>query len=150
MQALLENQLFVYAVMAVLVFALTQGLKWALVKPWTSKIKNEKARKAVNTVIYFFPYFIGIALEFAYSVWIMNTEPNMLIGAINGGAAHSVYSLFEHLYNLAKGKKTKVVEQEEKSELEKAIDELVMSAVEDNKVDENDKPALKAFLDKVK
>lgn len=148
MQALLENQVFVYATMAILVFAITQGLKWAFVKPWTKKIKNEKIKKGINTIIYFFPYFVGIALEFAYSVWLMQVEPNMLMGAINGGAAHSVYSLYEHLYGLATGKKAK--NGENKSDFEKAVEQLVMGVVEDNKVDGNDCPKLKAFMDKVK
>ena len=149
MQALLENQLAMYAIMAILVFALTQGLKWVLVKPWTKKIKNEKIKKGINTIIYFFPYFVGIGLEFAYSVLLMKTAPNMLMGAINGGAAHSVYSLYEHLYSLhknGKGKSSTVG----KSEVELAIENFVFSTVEDGKVDKDDSPKLSAFLEKVK
>lgn len=149
MQAILTNQVVVYAVMAILVFAITQGLKWVLVKPWTRKIKNEKVKKGINTIIYFFPYFVGIGLEFAYSVFLIKTEPNMLIGAINGGAAHSVYSLFEHLESLAKTGKGKSVANG-KSEEELAVERLVFGVIQDNKVDKADAPKLKEFLDKVK
>ena len=74
MKALLENQVVVYAVMAALIFGLTQGLKWLFIKPFTNKIKNEKARKAVNTTIYFIPYALGILFEFVYAVLLVHSE----------------------------------------------------------------------------
>ena len=57
MQALLADQVFVYSAMAILSFAITQGLKWAFVKPWTNKLKDgteshERIRKAINSVIF--------------------------------------------------------------------------------------------------
>ena len=68
MQALFNRQVLVLGLMVFLTFALTQGLKWASVKPWTNKLKNERARKAINTVIFFFPYAISLAIEFVFAI----------------------------------------------------------------------------------
>ena len=149
MQAILANQWVIYAIMAILVFALTQGLKWVLVKPWTRKIKNEKVRKGINTIIYFFPYVVGIGLEIAFCCFVTKQNPNLFMGAVNGGAAHSVHALKEHLISLYKDGNGKSI-ADGKSDYELAVEQLVMGVVEDNKVDGNDCPKLKAFMDKVK
>lgn len=140
MQALLDNQVFVLCAMAVLTFALTQGLKWVCVKPWTNKLKSDRARKAINTVIFFFPYAIALGLEFFVTL-LTKGEFNALVGLIVGGGSHSVYGLFEMIYGIATGK-IKIKKEE--------VKELIQTVTEDGKVDGNDHPALKAFLDKVK
>lgn len=149
MQALLENQVLVYLIMAILSFAITQGLKWAFVKPWTNKISNQKVKKAINTIIFFFPYAVGITLEILVSVYITHTTPDLLIGAINGGAGHSVFSLYERGFDIVKGLFTKK-NSHAKTDEEKAVEELVFGATEDGKIDKEDSPKLKEFLEKVK
>lgn len=147
MQALLDNQVLVLCLMAVLTFALTQGLKWVGVKHWTNKLKNDRARKAINTVIFFFPYAIALGLELLLTI-ITKGEFNALVGLIVGGGSHSVYGLFEMIYGVATGKiKVKKVAQTAE---EKAVEDFVFAIAEDGKVDSNDHPALQAFLNKVK
>ena len=147
MQALLENKVLVLCAMAVLPFALTQGLKWVGVKHWTNKLKNDRARKAINTVIFFFPYAIALGLEFLLTL-ITKGEFNALVGLIVGGGSHSVYGLFEMIYGVATGKiKVKKVAQTAE---EKAVEDFVYEITKDDKIDGNDHPALQAFLNKVK
>jgi hypothetical protein len=135
--------------MAVAIFALTQGLKWILVKPWTNKISNETVKKSINTVIFFFPYAVGITLEILVSVYITHKTPDLFIGAINGGAGHSVFHLYERCFDIVKGLFSKK-KSHAKTDEEKAVEELVFGIVEDNKVDKTDHTALEAFLKKVK
>lgn len=147
MQALLDNQVLVLSLMAVLTFGLTQGLKWVCVKPWTNKLKNERARKAINTVIFFFPYAVALALEFIFAL-VTKGEFNALVGLIVGGGSHSVYGFFEMIYGVITGKiKIKRVATTDE---EKAVEDFVFDISKDGKIDGNDNPALKAFLDKVK
>lgn len=147
MQALLENKVLVLCAMAVLTFALTQGLKWVGVKHWTNKLKNDRARKAINTVIFFFPYAIALGLEFLLTL-ITKGEFNALVGLIVGGGSHSVYGLFEMIYGVATGNiKVKKVAQTAE---EKAVEDFVYEITKDDKIDGNDHPALQAFLNKVK
>jgi hypothetical protein len=148
MQALLGNRVLVLCFMAFLTFALTQGLKWVCVKPWTNKLKSERARKAINTVIFFFPYAIALGVEFIYATFVLKGEPNALVGLIVGGGSHSVYGFFEMIYGVVTGKiKVKRVAQTAE---EKAVEDFVFSVAGDGKIDESDTPALKAFLEKIK
>lgn len=150
MQALLQNKVLMYFIMAVLIFGLTQGLKWAFVKPFTNKIKNEKARKAVNTVIYFIPYGLGILFEFIYAVLLVHTDFSIVMGIIHGTAGIACYGVFERVYSLITGKSSNIKNPYEATDAGRAVKELMESVAEDGKVNEDDYPALKAFLDKVK
>ena len=142
MQALLDNQVLVLCCMAFVTFALTQGLKWVFVKPWTNKLKNDRARKAINTVIFFFPYFVALGLEFIFAL-ITKGEFNALVGLIVGGGSHSVYGIFEMIYGVATGK---IKISKDKSNKEVLRDFVAQNAENDS----NDHPALDAFLEKVK
>lgn len=150
MQALLGNQVLVYAVMAVLIFGLTQGLKWAFIKPFTNEIKNKKVRKAVNTTIYFIPYALGILFEFVYSVMLMHGQFNIVMGIIHGTSGIACYGVFERIYSFITGKSSNLENPYETTEVGRAVQELMISVSEDGKFDKNDHPALTAFLDKVK
>lgn len=148
MKDLLNNEIFIYSAMAILVFGITQGLKWAFIKPWTRKLNNERARKTINTTIYFLPYIVGIGLEILYATYVAKTEPNLFVGALGGGAGHSVFALYERIYAVITGDKSKA--SIAKSEDEKAVEAVVLSIVEDNKIDKSDKSKLQVFLEKVK
>lgn len=138
MKAILDNQIFVYFFMAIFVFAITQGMKWVLVKPWTNKLENERLRKAINSIIFFFPYFVAIAMEFAFSV-IVKVEFNAWVGLVIGGGSHSVYGIFEMIYGIATGK-IKI----DKNESNK---EIIEEFIEKNKEEHT---ALDAFWNKIK
>ena len=153
MQELLADQVFVYSIMAILSFAITQGLKWAFVKPWTNKLKDgteshERIRKAINSVIFLFPYAVGIALEILLSIYT-KTTPNLLIGALNGGAGHSVYALYERLWAVATGKSDKKQSHAQTDE-EKAAEDMVYGITEDNKINSDDCSKVTEFWNKVK
>lgn len=150
MQVFLENQVFVYIVMAVLIFSLTQGLKWLFVKPWTNNITNEKVRKAVNTTIYFIPYALGVTFEFVYSVMLMHGQFSLVMGIIHGTSGIACYGLFERFYAFFTGKSSNLKNPYENTEVGRAVKELMDSVSVDGKIDKNDHPALKAFLEKVK
>lgn len=150
MQALLDNQVFIYCAMAILIFSLTQLLKWTFVKPFTNKIKNEKVRKAVNTSIYFIPYALGVLFEFAYSVMIMHGEFSIVMGIIHGTSGIACYGVFERIYSFVTGKSSNLKNPYETTEIGRSVKEMMDEITTDGKIDANDKPALKAFLDKVK
>lgn len=150
MQELLADQVFVYSIMAILSFAITQGLKWAFVKPWTNKLKgkHERIRKAINSVIFLFPYAVGIALEVLLSIYT-KTTPNLFIGALNGGAGHSVYACFERVWAIANGKSDEKKSYAQTDE-EKAAENMIYGITEDNKVDASDCSKVAEFWNKVK
>ena len=148
MKDLLNNEIFIYSAMAILVFGITQGLKWAFIKPWTRKLDNERVRKTINTTIYFLPYIVGIGLEILYATYVAKAEPNLIVGALGGGAGHSVFALYERIYAVITGDKSKA--SLAKSADEKAVEDVVLSIVEDNKIDKSDKSKLQVFLEKVK
>ena len=150
MQWILQNEIVVYCIMAVLIFGITQGLKWAFVKPWTNKIKNERVRKAVNTTIYFIPYALGILFELVYSVMLLHGEFNWFMGLIHGTSGIACYGIYERGYAIITGKSKKVDNPYEDTEEGIAVKQLVDSIILDGKVDEQDKDALKSFWDKVK
>jgi hypothetical protein len=139
-----------YVLMAILIFGLTQGLKWAFIKPFTNKIKNKKARKAVNTTIYFIPYALGILFELVYAVFLVHTDFSFVMGIIHGTSGIACYGVFERVYSFFTGKSSIIENPYETTEVGKAVKNLMDSVSEDGKVDEKDYPALTAFLDKVK
>lgn len=150
MLAIFENQVFVYVSMAILIFGLTQGLKWAFIKPFTNKIENKRLRKAVNTTIYLIPYLIGILFEFVYSVMIMHGQFNAVMGIVHGTSGIACYGVFERIYAFVTGKSSTLENPYEITDEGRAVKELMQSISEDGKFDENDHPALTAFLQKIK
>lgn len=144
MENLLNNSAFVCILMAVMTFGVTQGLKWAFVKPWTNKLKNERARKSVNTVIFLFPYAVGILLEYLFATFVTHTTPDLFVGAVSGGAGHSVFALYERIYNIATGRSTAKLDESN------AAEKFIADVIADGKINGDDKPALQEFLNKVK
>ena len=150
MQELLNNTVFVYGAMSVIIFAVTQGLKWAFIKPWTNKIPNERARKAVNTTIYLIPYALGILFEYLYGVMLMQGEFNAVMGIIHGTSGIACYGVFERLYAVFTGKSTSLGNPFGDAATAQAAKECAYAVVEDGKVNADDLPALAAFYKKVK
>lgn len=150
MQAILENQVVVYVVMAALIFGLTQGLKWLFIKPFTNKIKNEKVRKAVNTTIYFIPYALGILFEFVYAVLLVHSEFSVVMGIIHGTSGIACYGVFERIYSLCTGKSSNIANPYTDTDVGRAVKELMDSVAEDGEVNKDDFPKLKEFLEKVR
>ena len=148
MQALVTSRVFVLFVMALLTFGITQGLKWLFVKKWTNKLENPRLRKAINSVIFFFPYFVAYGIEFAYTTFVTSGEPNALIALVVGGGGHSVYGFFELIYGIFTGEIK--VKKHATTDEEKTVEDFVHAVAEDGKIDANDSPALNAFIEMVK
>lgn len=150
MQEFLQNETVVYSIIAVLIFGLTQGIKWACVKPFTGKIRDERLRKSINTTIYLIPFALGMLFEYLYGVLLMKGAFDPLIGIIHGSSGIAVFGAFERAYAVITGDKVKIENPYETTEEGKAVKELADAVVKDGKVDKNDKDAIKEFWNKVK
>ena len=144
---LLNNEYFVWGAMAVIIFAVTQGLKWLLVKPYTNKL-NKKAKNIVNSVILLIAFGCAVGVEFLYASLYLKTGINLARAVSGWGGASLVYDLFERI--MKHFNKESVVENPYKTESGKAVAELVEEVSSDGKVDENDKHAVADFWNKVK
>ena len=140
MQEILHNEYFIMAVMAIIVFALTQVLKLPI-KYFTKKIKDEVVRKRTNATILLIPFLVGVAVEFFYSGFITYQDFSVINGLGYGFSGISLYSIIERFFGVKNPYKT-----------DEGIEVLeTMSTIcADQKVDEKDANAVKEFWKKVK
>lgn len=96
---LLNNETFVWGIMAVIVFLLTNVIKIPI-KHFTKRIKDEQKRRAVNSVILIFPFLLGLALDFAYSTFYLHTSFSILTGLGYGTAGISLYGVIERFFKV--------------------------------------------------
>lgn len=144
LNTLLHNDYFVWCVMAVIIFGITQLLKLPI-KHFTKKIANERKRKIANATILLIPFAIGILLNFFYSIFYLKEvfETMTIIKGLGyGSAGISLYGVIERFFKVK-------VNNPYDTEEGKAVTELVDSVVEDGKIDSQDKSAVQDFLDKV-
>lgn len=141
---LLHNNYFIWCVMAVIIFAVTQLIKLPI-KHFTNKIKNERKRKIVNATILLIPFALGVLLDFLYAYYILKdpTAFTVITGLGYGTAGISLYGVIERFF------KVKIANPYDTTE-GKAVTELVDDITADGKVDSNDSSAVQDFLDKIK
>lgn len=139
---LLASEYFVWCVMAVIIFALTQLLKLPI-KYFTKKIKNERLRRIVNATILLIPFALGVLADFLYSTYYLHSAFTVITGLGYGTAGISLYGAVERFFKV----KTKDPYDSEEG---KAVKELVGEISKDGKVDDKDRHAVKDFWDKVK
>lgn len=145
---LLDDKVFVGGAVAVIIFGLTQLLKLPI-KALTNKIKNERARRMTNIVIYFIPFALGVLAEYLYVTFYLSTDflvdwqGNLITGLSYGTGSLSLYALIERFFNV------KVSNPYTETEDGKAVAELVDNVVADGKVDSTDKDAIEEFWEKV-
>ena len=139
MAELLKNEYFMGVVMSVIVFAFTQLLKMPI-KALTSKIENERTRKIVNGTILLIPFILGVLFEFLLTTLVFHEPFTVIQGLTYGTGGISLYGVVERFFKVKNPYDTEEGE---------AVMELVEKVTEDGKVDENDKTALKEFLDLV-
>lgn len=139
---LLASENFVWCVMAVIIFALTQLLKLPI-KYFTKKIKNERLRRIVNATILLIPFALGVLADFLYSTYYLHSAFTVITGLGYGTAGISLYGVVERFFKV----KTKDPYDSEEG---KAVKELVGEVSKDGKVDGEDKHAVKDFWYKVK
>ena len=142
MLELLNNVYFVSCGMAVIVFLVTQVLKMPI-KHFTSKIKNERARKLVNATILLIPFALGVLFDYLYSTYISHTAFSVIAGLGYGTAGISFYNIIERTFKVK-------VENPYETEEGKAVIGFVDAVTEDGKIDAEDEDRVKNFLKKVK
>lgn len=142
MSELLRNSEFVWAVMAILIFAITFAFKYPY-KKLTKKIKDEGKRKLANKAIVLFAFAISFALNFAYCHYfgVIFTIQDSLRNGLSAIALHSALEIksngkVENVFNTVEGnqitdmatdyveKKTKTEKKGKENKPETAIDEF--------------------------
>lgn len=134
---LLSNEYFVWCAMAVIIFLVTQVLKLPI-KALTKKIKNERVRRGVNSIILLIPFGLGVLAEFLYNTYYLHTVFTVITGLGYGTAGISLYGIVERFFKVK-------VENPYDSEEGQAVLELVENVQEDGKVDGKDISAVDEF-----
>lgn len=128
---------------AVFTFFVTQLLKLPI-KKWTSAIKDENTRKAVNAVILLLPFIFGCLYEFLYARCYLHETFNLVRGLQFGMSGISTYAIVERFLK----KKTNIDSVNVYTETEdgKAVADLVKEVTADGKIDKDDISAVEKFL----
>lgn len=142
MDEILHNMTYVYIAMAIIIFLLTNVLKLPI-KVVTGKIKNEKIRKRVNTIIYLIPFALGIGFDILYSTYYLNEAYSIIRGLGYGTASITAYHGFEQNFKIKTNNPYETGEG-------KAVVELVETITADGKIDKEDISAVQNFWDAVK
>lgn len=130
---------------SVFTFFVTQLLKLPI-KKWTSAIKDENTRKAVNAVILLLPFIFGCLYEFLYAHCYLHETFDLVRGLQFGMSGISVYAVVERFLK----KKTNIESTNTYTETDegKAVVDLVKEVTADGKIDQNDISAVEKFLDR--
>lgn len=147
MAELLNNETFVWGVMSIIAFLITQGLKWLCVKPFTKNL-NQRTKALINSVILIISFGAVVLCEFLYSHFWLKSAMDLNRALIGWGGASGVYAVFERIIKIIKGEDVQL-ENPFKTEEGKATTDLVKDVVADGKVDKKDKEIAQDFLDKL-
>lgn len=139
--SLLHNSYFVWCVMAVIIFLVTQVIKLPI-KHFTNKISNERKRKIANATILLIPFAVGVALDFLYSTYYLHQAFSIITGLGYGTAGISLYGVIERFF------KVKIKNPYDSAE-GKVVAELVDEITKDGAINSSDNTAVQQFLDKV-
>ena len=134
---LLNNDNFVWGAMTIVVLCLSQLLKLPI-KVFTSKIADEKVRKAVNTTIMLIPIALGILCDFAYCTYYLGVTFSLVEGVKIGASANVLYGVLERLIW------GKTSESTDKTR------DFADDILEDGKVDKTDLTAVERFYNQGK
>ena len=150
---LLSNEAIRWAVMAILIFAITFLFKYPYKKLLTDRIKDEKKRKLANKAIVLFTLALGIGLEFAWCYWQGYTFTVMEFGdgLRHGLSAIALYSALElktegAIENPFGNEASQEVIQEATSLIENT---QIKSKTKTTKKDNKEKTAHEKFMDLV-
>lgn len=99
-----DNYGWIYAVMSVVLSLLTEGIKLPI-KKLTSKIKNEKARKATNKVIILIGFGMAFLIDYLCSLWFpayvdFSSVRSVMVGCFS----NTLYALLEGLITTSQAK----------------------------------------------
>lgn len=127
---ILNNELFICAAMAVIIFLFTQLLKLPI-KHLTVKIQNERTRKIANATILLIPFVLGVLLEFLYKTYVLHVGFSVLTGLGYGAGGVSLYGVIERFFKIK-------IENPYESEEGEAVLEIVSDATSDGKLTAED------------
>ena len=147
MAELLNNQKIVLVAMGIVAFLVTQGLKWACVKPFTKNL-NTRAKTIVNSVILLIAFGSAVLCEFLYSHFWLHTAMDLTRASYGWGYASGVYGVVEMIIKFIKGDNAKLDNPYE-TEIGKQTTELVGNITKDGKVDKSDAQSIKDFANKL-
>lgn len=134
---LLNNEIFVWGAMAVIIFAFTQFLKLPI-KHFTSKIGSKRGKKLANASILVLAFGVAVLLDFLFAYFYLKEGVDLLRALRNWTGSSAVYSLIERFFGVK-------VENPMETEEGKAVVDMATEACADNKLDKNDKGAVKEF-----
>lgn len=139
---LLSNEYFLFCVMAVVIFCLTQLLKWPI-KAATKHIIDEKTRSLVNLVILIIPFGLGLIAEWLFDGLYLHNNFSGIAGLQYGSASLLVYTIFEKIAQKT-GIEIKIDNPLDTDE-GKVVQELVKKVQEDGTIDKSDLSAVAEF-----
>ena len=147
MAELLNNQIYVLIAMGIVAFLVTQGLKWAFVKPFTKNL-NTRAKTIANSVILLIAFGSAVLCEFLYSHFWLNTTIDLTRASYGWGYASGVYGFVEMIIKFIKGENVKL-ENPYTTEIGKQTTELVGNITKDGKINKKDSQSIKDFANKL-
>lgn len=143
----LNNQKVILIIMGIISFLVTQGLKWAFVKPFTKNL-NTRSKTIINSIILLIAFGSAVLCEFLYSHFWLHTAIDLARASYGWGYASGVYGFVEMAIKFIKGEKV-TLENPYKSEEGKEASKLVADIVKDGKVDKSDTQSMKDFVSKL-
>lgn len=145
MAELLNNETYVLIAMGIVAFLVTQGLKWAFVKPFTKNL-NKRAKTIVNSVILLIAFGSAVLCEFLYSHFWLHTAIDLTRASYGWGYASGIYGFVEMIIKFIKGETVKL-ENPYQTEEGKTTAELIGNITKDGKVDKKDSETVKEFVE---
>ena len=147
MAELLNNEKIVLIAMGIVAFLVTQGLKWACVKPFTKNL-NTRAKTIINSVILIIAFGSAVLCEFLYSHFWLHTAINLTRASYGWGYASGVYGVVEMIIRFIKGDNVKL-ENPYQTEEGKQTTKLIENITKDGKIDKEDSQSMKDYVNKL-
>lgn len=147
MAELLNNENFILAIMGVVAFLITQGLKWAFVKPHTKNL-DTRTKTIINSVILIIAFGSAVLCEFLYSHFWLHSALDLSRASYGWGYASGLYGVFETILKIIKNKDVKL-ENPYESQVGEDTAELIGNITKDKKVDKEDSQSIKEYLNKL-
>lgn len=147
MAELLNNESFVFGVMSVIAFLVTQGLKWAFVKPFTKNL-DKKKKTLINSIILIIAFGSAVLCEFLYSHFWLHSALDINRALSGWGGASGVYGIFEWVLKVISGGSVKL-ENPYNTEEGKDTTDFIKNITKDGKFDKKDNPIVKEYIEKL-
>ena len=147
MAELLNNEKIVLIAMGIVAFLVTQGLKWAFVKPFTKNL-NARTKTIINSVILLIAFGSAVLCEFLYSHFWLHTAINLTRASYGWGYASGVYGVVEMVIRFIKGDNVKL-ENPYQTEEGKQTTKLIENITKDGKIDKEDSQSMKDYVNKL-